>query len=31
MIEASTLDLDDVYRIKDDFSRTHGKIEDEHK
>ena len=30
MVEASTLHLDDVYRIKDDFNRGDGRIEKEH-
>ena len=31
MVETSTLDLDDVYRIQDDFNRGDGRIEEEHK
>lgn len=31
MIEASTLELDDVFRIQDDSNRGHGKIDSEHK
>ena len=31
MIEASTIELDDVYRLQDDSKRQHGKIENEHK
>ena len=31
MIEASTIELDDVYRLQDDTKREHGKIENEHK
>jgi quercetin dioxygenase-like cupin family protein len=31
MIEASTIELDDVYRLQDDTKRQHGKIENEHK
>ena len=30
MVETSTLHLDDVYRIKDDFNRGDGRIEKEH-
>jgi len=30
MIESSTVELDDVYRLQDDTSRGHGKIESEH-
>ena len=30
MIESSTVELDDVYRISDDTSRPSGKIESEH-
>lgn len=30
MIESSTVELDDVYRLKDDTNRGHGKIESEH-
>ena len=28
--EASTLELDDVYRLNDKFGRSHGKIDSEH-
>ena len=31
MIEASTLELDDVFRLQDDANRSHGKIDSEHK
>ena len=31
MIEASTLELDDVFRIQDDSNRGHGKIDSEHR
>ena len=30
LIESSTIELDDVYRIKDEWKRTDGKIESEH-
>ncbi len=30
MIESSTVELDDVFRLKDDTNRGHGKIESEH-
>ena len=30
MMEASTTELDDVYRLQDDSGRGHGKIEGEH-
>ena len=30
MIEASTLELDDVFRLKDETNRSHGKISSEH-
>jgi len=29
-IEASTIELNDVYRLHDDMNRTHGLIKDEH-
>ena len=29
-IETSTTELDDVYRLQDDFGRTHGRISYEH-
>ena len=31
IFEASTLELDDVYRLKDKHNRSHGHIENEHK
>ena len=30
IIEASTLELDDVFRLKDETNRSHGKISSEH-
>jgi len=30
MIESSTVELDDVYRLNDEWNRGHGKIESEH-
>jgi hypothetical protein len=31
MVEASSTELDDVYRLRDDTSRGHGRIDSEHK
>ena len=31
MIESSSIELDDVYRLNDEWNRGYGKIEDEHK
>lgn len=31
MIESSTTELDDIFRLADDSERTHGRIIDEHK
>jgi hypothetical protein len=31
MIESSTTELDDVFRLQDDSGRNHGRIESEHK
>ena len=30
LIEASTVELDDIYRLQDDFGRGHGRISKEH-
>ncbi len=30
IIEASTIELDDVFRLNDEWGRGHGKIDDEH-
>ena len=30
IIEASTIELDDIYRLNDEWGRGHGKIEQEH-
>ena len=31
MMESSTVELDDVYRLQDDAARPHGRIENEHR
>jgi len=31
MIESSSIELDDVFRLKDDAGRSHGRIDSEHK
>lgn len=30
IMESSTVELDDVYRLSDEWNRGHGKIESEH-
>ena len=30
LIEASTVELDDIFRLEDDSGRQHGRIEKEH-
>ena len=31
MMESSTVELDDVFRVQDDTNRKHGKIKTEHR